>query len=104
MDNTINIDTIMGMGAELDRTEREADALAQGVMDGAAKGWSREGELAIKAATQIGKRIGLSSVRSAIGAAVKERHAPLAAELRTMARQAAFARAGVADPSIRPRR
>ena len=102
--STINLDTVLALSAELDRTEREADALSQGVMDGAARGWSREEELAIKAATGIGRRIGLSSVRSAVGAAVKARHLDLASELRTMARAEAFARAGVADPSIkRPR-
>lgn len=105
MDNSkINLDTVLALSSELDRTEREADALSQGVMDGAARGWSREEEIALKAAAQIGKRIGLSSVRSAVSAAVKARHSDLAADLRTMARAEAFARAGVADPSIkRPR-
>lgn len=103
MDNTINLDTIMGLSAEIDRTEREADALSQGVLDGAARGWSREEELAIKAATGIGRRIGLGSVRAAVTHAVKARHSDLALELRTMARAEAFARAGVADPALSKR-
>ena len=84
-----------------EREVQEADAILRGVGEGIRRGWDREEEIALRAAVTIGKRIGLSSVKSAIGAAVKERHAPLAAELRTMARQAAFSRAGVADPSLR---
>jgi hypothetical protein len=104
MDNTINTATDTVTDTASERDVMEADAILRGVGEGTRKAWDREEEIALRAAVGIGKRIGLSSVKSAIGAAVKARHSGLAADLRAFARQEAFARAGVADPSLRPRR